>query len=50
MAKRKRTKKEISERARRRAENLPIVRELRRRAALIEDELRADDRRSSSEP
>jgi hypothetical protein len=42
MAKRKRTKKEISERARQEAENLPIVRELRRRAALIEAELRAD--------
>jgi hypothetical protein len=46
MAKRKRTKKEISERARRDAEKDPIVRELRRRAALIEDQLRADGRAS----
>jgi hypothetical protein len=41
MAKRKRTKKENSERARREAEKDPVVRELRRRAALIDDELRA---------
>jgi hypothetical protein len=48
MAKRKRTKKEISERARREAEKDPVVRELRRRAALIEAELRAAGRDSSN--
>jgi hypothetical protein len=51
MAKRKRSKKEISERARREAENDPVVRELRRRAAAIEVELEArrrDDAPSNS--
>jgi hypothetical protein len=41
MAKKKRSKKEISERARREAEKDPVVRELRRRAAAIEAELKA---------
>lgn len=41
MAKRKRSKKEISERARREAENDPIGRELRRHIAKIEAELAA---------
>ena len=41
MAKRKRTKKQISEEARLKAENDPVVRELRRRAAAIDAELEA---------
>jgi hypothetical protein len=41
MAKRKRTKKEISEEARRAAENDPIGRELRRHIEKIDAELRA---------
>jgi hypothetical protein len=49
MAKRKRTKKEISEHARLEAEKDPVVRELRRRAALIDDELRAEARTQPSD-
>jgi hypothetical protein len=41
MAKKKRTKKQISEEARLKAENDPVVRELRRRAAAIDAELEA---------
>ena len=41
MAKRKRTKKQISEEARLKAENDPVVRDLRRRAAAIDAELEA---------
>jgi hypothetical protein len=41
MAKRKRSKKEIREDARRRVENDPGARELRRRIEMIEAELKA---------
>ncbi len=41
MAKRKRSKKEIAEQARREAENDPIGRELRRHIEKIQAELRA---------
>jgi hypothetical protein len=41
MAKGKRTKKQISEEARLKAENDPVVRELRRCATTIDAELRA---------
>jgi len=46
--KRKRSKKEISERARQEAEKDPVVRELRRRAAAIRTELEA--RRGGNAP
>jgi hypothetical protein len=48
MAKRKRSKKEISEQARREAEKDPVVRELRRHAARIREELAAKGRGEGS--